>query len=116
MALSPERYAVVDTELQQVQAYLVALTNELGETASADPSCQPCQAVLRVRKEIAHLRYLLTVAEARRQVSEQPTAPVSCADRAMPTSAAAAGTTPVMSALPALKWLTILLELPLRRH
>jgi hypothetical protein len=56
------------------EAYLVALTNELTQIAPADRSYQ---AALKAGNQIAYLRYLLVVAEARRQVSEQEGASVT---------------------------------------
>jgi hypothetical protein len=108
MALTPKRYAEVDRQLQQVQVYLVELTSELAQAASTDPCCSACQAALKAKKQIANLRYLLAVAEARRQVSEQSAAPVACVARAMSTAATA---TPQRNALPAFRWLTTLFDL-----
>jgi hypothetical protein len=81
MALSAQRYAEVDTQLQQVQADLVALASELAQTPSpADFFCQPGQAARKAAAQIADLRYLLAVAEARRQVSEHTGVPSACPD------------------------------------
>ena len=115
MALSAKRYAEVDMQLQQVQNYLLALTHELAQLDSADPACQPCQASLKADKQIAQLRYLLAVAEARRQVSEKDVAPVTGAARAVSPAATTIHQAQEGSALPAFKWLATLLDTPSRR-
>jgi len=72
MTITAKRYAEVDHQLQQIYDDLIALAGELGRTATpADPFCQPCQAARKTAERVADLRYLLAVAEARRQIGEQ---------------------------------------------
>jgi hypothetical protein len=116
MALSPRRYAEVELQLQQVETELVELAGELSQVRPADDhSCRPGQVAKKAADKVSELRYLLAVAEARRQIGEKQRAPSLFTYQDMEPTGAPTRRTPVRSALPALKWLTTLLDAPSRR-
>ena len=107
MALTPKRYNEVDEQLQELQAYLVSLSGELGQvTPTTDHSCQPCQAAKKAADKIADLRYLLAVAEARRQVGETQEQRVPVYDQVRQSFALNSLALTVRSSLPVLRRLT----------
>jgi hypothetical protein len=106
MTITAKRYAEVDRQLQQMYDDLVSLAGELGQTATpTDPFCQPCQAARKTAKRVAELRYLLAVAEARRQIGEQQQAPSPFALSARQPSASVASFQPQRTTHPP-SWLT----------
>jgi hypothetical protein len=71
MALTHEQYAQVDTQLQHVHEYLESLADQLCVTPSPIDRCGHAHhAAVKAAEQVGELRYLLAVAEARRQVLE----------------------------------------------
>lgn len=71
MALTYEEYAQVDAQLQHVHEYLESLADRLCVTPSPTDRCGHAHnAAVKAAEQVGELRYLLAVAEARRQVIE----------------------------------------------
>lgn len=102
MALTDKRYTTVDPQLQEMREALMALAAEIQEsTLATEPFCRPYHAAMKAADAVENLRYMLAIAEARRQVRENQ-------ERSAPGSACKIGTSSWES-VPALKWLTGLL-------
>jgi hypothetical protein len=102
MALTDKRYPAVDTQLQDMREYLMALAAEVqAATPRTDPFRRPCHAAMKAADAVENLRYLLAIAEARRQVSEKQEKSLPGSARGMQTAG--------WDQVPAVKWLTGLL-------
>jgi hypothetical protein len=102
MALSDKRYTVVDTQLQDLRDYLMALAAEIqASTPPTDPFHRPGPAALKAADAVENLRYLLAIAEARRQVREKQEKPGPVSAQGIKTAG--------WETVPALKWLMGLL-------
>ncbi|RIK41478.1 MAG: hypothetical protein DCC55_11745 [Chloroflexi bacterium] len=102
MALTGKRYTAVDRQLQDVRESLMALAIEIQEaTPPADPFRCPCHAAMKAADAVENLRYMLAIAEAKRQIREK---------QAKPELVSEQGTNVVgWETVPAFKWLTGLL-------
>jgi hypothetical protein len=102
MALTDKRYTAVDTQLQEMREYLVALAAEIQEaTPATDPFRRPSHAAMKAADAVENLRYMLAIAEARRQVREKQEKAVRGSTQSLPTAG--------WEQVPAVKWLTGLL-------
>jgi hypothetical protein len=102
MAVTDKRYTEVDTQLQEMRDSLMALAAEIqAVTPSTDPFHRPCHAALKAADAVENLRYMLAIAEARRQVREKQENPGPVSAQGIKTAG--------WKTVPALKWLTGLL-------